>query len=125
MINERFDLITAGDIGLHDGVMAERPLSSEDLEPVEATRPRTSLAPCRASSRAVASPRPLLAPVMTTTLSSIPCDMAAGMFAQDEDDGDHVARETLEGKRQVLLLKIARLRQWLVGRPAETGGGWG
>ena len=57
MINERFDLITAGDIGLHDGVMAERRLPSEDLEPVGATRPRTSLAPCRASSRAVASPQ--------------------------------------------------------------------
>ena len=55
----------------------------------------------------------------------MPCDMAAGMFAQDEDDGDHVARETLEGKRHVLLLKIARLRQWLVGRAGGNRRGWG
>ena len=46
-------------------------LGCQQLEAIDAPRTQHELAPCAERSRAVASPSPLLAPVMTTTFPSI------------------------------------------------------
>ena len=73
VIDEAHDLLVLRHVGLHGGAIAQRELNGERLSRSSRRAPSTSLARCWASRRAVAAPFPLLAPVMTTTLSSIAC----------------------------------------------------
>jgi hypothetical protein len=74
-IDNADDLLVLRHVGLHDGLVAERQFIGQRVEPVEAPRANTTRAPSAANRRAVAAPFPLLAPVMTTTLSLIPRTM--------------------------------------------------
>ena len=69
VLDETFHLAGIGHVRLHRGLVAELELPGERLQLVETGAPSTSFAPSPASRRAAASPNPLLAPVMTMTLS--------------------------------------------------------
>jgi hypothetical protein len=75
VVDQAFDLIDLCYVGLDDGVAAEAEFVGIAFSRSRRRAPRTSLAPSRARRLAAASPRPLLAPVITTTLSLIPSVM--------------------------------------------------
>src|SRR3954451_17875344 len=91
--------------------------------------PRTSLAPSRARRRAVASPSPLLAPVMTTILPSIPCAIVLLPFVLLVGDGLHPVHDPPilmlvdgdvrhgGGRRSAVPMLLARLEPDDVARP--------
>ena len=59
------------DVSGHHFGTAGAQFARDRLQPVGPAAPRTTLAPRAASRRAVASPMPLLAPVMATTVSGV------------------------------------------------------
>jgi hypothetical protein len=83
-VNQQLDLLTLGDIGLHDSFRRKTKLGGQGVQTVEPAGAITSFAPSAARRRAVASPNPLLAPVMTTTLPVMFSDMLVAP-AKDED----------------------------------------
>jgi hypothetical protein len=81
-VDESLDLLAPPHVGWERERLASAGLEvlRQRLQPVRA--PSTTVAPCAESSRAVASPKPLLAPVTTTTLSLIPSVIGPCLLAE-------------------------------------------
>lgn len=84
-VDQMFDLSGVGDIGRDSQRYAAVRYDCVGRSVIRSSRraPNTTTAPCDESRRAVASPRPLLAPVITTTLSLMFCVMTGTLVARE------------------------------------------